>query len=120
MKKVLLSFFCFVALLFVGACEKSPEGQELDGSKIYFFYQTTCPHCHTAAKYIKEKHPSLKIVSRDIRLPGNRQLFDYAVKKYKIGATAGTPLICFDDKYIMGWSDEKAKEFEEYAKPYEK
>lgn len=118
MKKILVAIFCAFSLLLV-ACKKSPEEQELDGSRIYFFYQTTCPHCHDAAKYIKEKHPDLKIVSRDIRLPGNQKLFNYAVKKFKITGMAGTPLICFDGKYIMGWSDNKAQEFEEYVKPYE-
>lgn len=118
MKKILFALLC--ALSFVlSACEKSPEEKELDGSRIYFFYQTTCPHCHDAAKYIKENHPDLKMVSRDVRLPGNQKLFRYAVQKYKIGETAGTPLICFDDDYIMGWSDAKAQEFEKYVKPYE-
>ena len=120
MKKFLVSILCVFSCLFLTACEKSAEEKELDGSRIYFFYQTTCPHCHTAAEYIKEKHPDLKIVARDVRLPGNQKLFSYAVKKYKIGDVAGTPLICFDDKYIMGWSDAKAKEFDELAKPYEK
>lgn len=119
MKKIIFAVMC-ACVLAVSACKKSPEEQELDGGRIYFFYQTTCPHCHDAAKYIKEKHPELKIVSRDIRLPGNQKLFTYAVKKYKIGESAGTPLICFDDKYIMGWSDGKAAEFDEYSKPYEK
>ena len=118
MKNFLFSILCAVSFLFIASCEKYAEEKELDGSRIYFFYQTTCPHCHTAAKYIKENHPDLKIVSRDIRLPGNQNLFRYAVKKYKISEAAGTPLICFDDKYIMGWSDAKAKEFDEYAKTY--
>ena len=119
MNKILVSLLCAFCLL-LAACKKSPEEKELDGSRIYFFYQTTCPHCHDAAKYIKEKHPDLKIVSRDVRLPGNQKLFRYAVKKYKIGEAAGTPLICFKDKYIMGWSDAKAQEFEKYAEPYQK
>ena len=119
MKKIILAFLCFVTLMFT-ACSKSEEEKELDGSKIYFFYQTTCPHCHDAEKYIKENHPDLKIVMRDVRLPGNQKLFNYAVRKYKITGAAGTPLICFDDKYILGWSEETAKEFEYYVKPYEK
>lgn len=120
MKKFLISALCAFSVLFMSACEKSAEEKELDGSRIYFFYQTTCPHCHDAAKYIKENYPDLKMVSRDVRLPGNQKLFSYAVKKYKVGEMAGTPLICFDDKYIMGWSDAKAKEFDEYSKPYRK
>lgn len=119
MKKLIALLFCALSFM-LSACEKSAEEKELDGSRIYFFYQTTCPHCHDAAKYIKEKHPDLKIVSRDVRLPGNQKLFAYAVKKYKINEPAGTPLICFDDEYIMGWSDAKAKEFEVFVKPYEK
>ena len=120
MKKFLFSALCALSVLFMSACEKSAEENELDGSRIYFFYQTTCPHCHDAAKYIKENYPDLNMVSRNVRLPGNQKLFSYAVKKYKIGEMAGTPLICFDDKYIMGWSDAKSKEFDEYSKPYRK
>ena len=119
MKKIAIAMFCMISLM-LSACEKSPEEKELDGSRIYFFYQTTCPHCHDAARYIKENHPKLKMVSRDIRLPENQKLFSYAVKKYKIGQQAGTPLICFDGEYIMGWSDAKAKEFEKLVEPYEK
>ena len=118
MKKIFVAILC-VFLLMLAACKKSPEEQELDGSRIYFFYQTNCSHCHDAAEYIKENHPNLKIVSRDIHLPGNQKLFSYAVKKYKIGRQVGTPLICFGDKYIMGWSETKAAEFEKFVKPYE-
>lgn len=119
MRKLVAAILCMFSLM-LSACEKSLEEKELDGSRIYFFYQTTCPHCHDAAKYIKEKHPNLKMVSRDVRLPGNQKLFSYAVKKYKIGQQAGTPLICFGDEYIMGWSDAKALEFEKLVEPYEK
>ncbi len=119
MKKILLLALCGLSVFLLSSCKKTAEEQELDGSEIYFFYQTTCPHCHDAAKYIKEKHPDLKMVSRDVRMPGNQRLFQYAVKKYKLGDVAGTPLICFDKNYIMGWSENKAKEFEIYVKQYE-
>lgn len=120
MKKFLFTAMCAFSLIFLSSCNKSAEEKELAGDNIYFFYQTTCSHCHDAAKYIKENHPDLKIISRDVRLPGNQKLFQTALRKYKITSSAGTPLICFGDNYIMGWSESKIKKFEEYSKPYKK
>lgn len=117
MKKLLLSILCSVGLFVVTACSDSAD--ELNDDKIYFFYQTTCPHCHDAAQYIKANYPTLnKITSIDIKLPGNMRLFEKAVKKYKITGAKGTPLILMGDKYIMGWSETKQDEFDLYVKPY--
>ena len=91
----------------------------LSENEVYFFYQPTCPHCHRAAEYIKEKHPNLKIKSLDIKTPGNMKLFRQAVKDYKIRTAAGTPLIGMGDSYVMGWGDEEAGAFEEYVSRYD-
>lgn len=119
MKKTLIAALCSVFFVCI-ACSKSNENTGIADSEIYFFYQETCPHCHSAAKYIKEKHPNLKIVSRDVKLPGNNKLFNEALKKYHITGAAGTPLICFKNRYIMGWSESSEAEFDALAKPYEK
>ncbi|MBR1601411.1 MAG: hypothetical protein IJ677_07515 [Alphaproteobacteria bacterium] len=109
-----------LAITFLVACEDKNSVAYLSKSEIYFFYQTTCPHCHTAAQYIKEKHPNLKIKGLDIQMPGNMKLFRQAVKDYNISSAAGTPLIGMGDKYIMGWGDDKEKVFEDYVEEYEK
>lgn len=114
MKKLLLALLCAAATL-VTACSKN---ESLSGDKIYFFYQTSCPHCHDAAKYIKEQHPDLKITALDVKLPGNMRLFQQALEKYGVAGNAGTPFITFGDKYIMGWSDSDKTLFDVYSKPY--
>lgn len=109
-----------VAVVFLTACEDKKSVTYLSKSEVYFFYQTTCPHCHTAAQYIKEKHPNLKVKGLDVKMPGNMKLFQQAVKDYKINTAAGTPLICMGNKYIMGWSDKDAQVFDSNVTQYEK
>lgn len=116
MKKIFFVFFCGLSLLFNAACSNPDE--DLRDDRIYFFYQTTCPHCHDAAQYVKANYPNLKITSLDIKLPGNMRLFEKAIQKYAITGPKGTPLFLLGDKYIMGWSGAKQDEFDLYVKPY--
>lgn len=114
-----VALFC-TAVMFLGACKDKDSVAALSENEIYFFYQVTCPHCHTAAEYIKAKHPNLKVKSLDIKMPGNMKLFQRAVKDYEIKTAAGTPLIGMGDNYVMGWGEREAKAFEEYVTQYEK
>ena len=100
------------------SCGKGNEVATLSQERVYFFYQETCAHCHTAAEYIKEKHPQLKIKALDIKMPGNRRLFDQAARDYGLGNMVGTPLICFGKNYIMGWGDDAPQQFDKYAEDY--
>jgi glutaredoxin len=111
--------FMGCGLLFMTSCNQDDDIMVLSQEDAYFFYQETCPHCHIAADYIKERHPDMRVKALDIKMPGNRRLFESAVKGYKIKGAAGTPLICFGRNYIMGWSDEDPARFDEYAKDYE-
>lgn len=120
MRKILLTILFCLSTFFLNACNDENSVKNLSKNEVYFFYQTTCPHCHTAAQYIKQKHPGLSVKSFDIRMPGNMKLFQRAVKEYKITTAAGTPLIGMGDNYIMGWGDDKAGMFEEYVQQYEK
>ncbi|MBQ8481571.1 MAG: hypothetical protein IJ532_03470 [Alphaproteobacteria bacterium] len=117
LRRLLVVLFGLVAV-FLTACEDKNSVTYLSKEEVYFFYQTTCPHCHDAAKYIKEKHPDLKVKGLDVQMPGNMKLFRQAVKDYKITSAAGTPLIAMGDVYIMGWGDDKEKKFEEYVTKY--
>lgn len=117
--KLFIAVFCTV-IMFLCACKDSNSITVLSENEVYFFYQTTCPHCHTAAEYIKEKHPNIKVKSFDIKMPGNLNLFQQAVKDYKIETAAGTPLIGMGDNYVMGWGDNQITAFEEYVVRYEK
>ncbi|MBR1825065.1 MAG: hypothetical protein IJ770_00560 [Alphaproteobacteria bacterium] len=113
-------FICLsiAGVLFLSACQKKEDIITLSEQEIYFFYQEGCPHCHTAAEYIKEKHPELKLKSLDIAMPGNRRMFQQAAQAYKLGASVGTPLICFGKQYVMGWGPDSPRRFELYAKKY--
>lgn len=117
LRKLLTSLFS-ISILFLTSCNDENSLQNLSKNEIYFFYQETCPHCHTAAQYIKEKYPDLKVKGLDIKMPGNMKLFQQAVRDYKISTAAGTPLIGMGDRYIMGWGDEEVKAFDEYVGSY--
>lgn len=103
-----------VAVMVMSGCSR----ENLSDDTVYMFYQTSCPHCHDAEKYIMEKYPNLAISGKDIKYPGNRRLFEDALQKYKITGAAGTPLILLGKHYIMGWSSEKAVQFDAYVKPF--
>ena len=117
MNKLFSALLCALGLFVTTACSNSST-EELSQDKIYFFYQTTCPHCHDAAKYIKANYPTLKITSLDIKLPGNMKLFEKAVKKYNITGPTGTPLFIMGNNYLMGWVNSEHARFDLYVKPY--
>lgn len=105
----------FVPLL--SACNKE-ETNKLDPNKVYFFYQSTCPHCHHALEYINHSAPEvrLEMISVD---GANNDLFIQCVEKFNLPMDSiGTPLICMGDNYLMGWSPEYEVKFDEYVAPY--
>lgn len=118
-RKILASVIAGCGLLCVAACDDGDEVINLSKEEAFFFFQEGCSHCHVAADYVKEHHPDMRIKALDIKMPGNRRLFERAIKNYKIKGAAGTPLICFGQNYIMGWSDVDPIRFDEYAKDYE-
>lgn len=118
MKKIFFFVWMLFSFVLISACSNASDSNELEADKIYFFYQTTCSHCHDAAKYIKKNYPTLKITALDIKLPGNMKLFEKAVKKYNVTKAAGTPLFCFGKNYIMGWGNEEQNLFDHYVKTY--
>ncbi len=114
MKKLFAIFAC--AICFFG-CDKT-EKVFLDSQKVYFFYSSTCPHCHEAIEYINDVAPGLELEIFEVRGVG-RDLFLQCVEKFDIpGDVIGTPLICMGDNYIMGWSPVEAVKFDEYVKPF--
>ena len=118
LRKLLICVYCLGGLLLAG-CDNRDNIETLSQNEVYFFYQESCPHCHTAAEYIKSNYPHLKIKSLDIKMPGNRRMFQAAAKTYKVGFAAGTPLICFGKDYIMGWGADAPAQFDLFAKKYQ-
>ena len=119
MKKFLLSLICVVSLL--SACQEHQNTQsstEISADKIYFFYSNSCPHCHDAIAYLNKNHPDLKLSMENVSTQRGYELLFKCAEKFNLGNRIGTPLFCMGDKYIMGWSDNNAAQFEEYVKPY--
>lgn len=119
MKKILLSLIFVTSLL--GACQEhstTTAPQELSPNTIYFFYSNSCPHCHDAIAYLNKHHPNLKLSMENISTQQSYELLFKCAEKFDLGNRIGTPFFCMGDKYIMGWSDRNAAQFEEYVKPY--
>ena len=120
MLRKLFACFCGLCVLFLASCKNENDITTLSKNEVYFFYQEACQHCHHAADYIHANYPNLAVKSLDIKMPGNMRLFEEAVRTYKIGSVAGTPLICFGKNYIMGWGDDDPKRFDTYVADYNK
>ena len=114
----------FAGILMIGACQQEKQTaaslEEISDSEIYFFYQTTCPHCHHAADYIKQKYPNLKMQNLDVRVRQNFDLFLKCAQKFNLpNDSLGTPLICMGNHYIMGWSSADANKFDIYVRRFQ-
>lgn len=122
--KRFLNIFVVLLPLFLCSCnddsnQKPQSVTEISNSEIYFFYQNSCPHCHHAADYIKQKYPHLKINALDVANKDNLNLFLKCVYKFKLDKSKlGTPLFCMGNHYIMGWSDTDAKKFDSYVQHF--
>lgn len=101
-----------------GNAAPAKEESGLADNKIYFFYYNECPFCHDAMDYINAKYPDLKITMINIHNPGGYELLVECARKFNLGRSVGTPLFCMGNKYLMGWSDESPRQFDEYVKPY--
>ena len=88
---------------------------ELASDKIYFFTYKNCPHCKLADRYIKQRHPTLKVERIDISGVQNTLLYLECAAKHGLGETAGTPLLCIGDDYIKGWDENAPKRFDAYV-----
>ena len=121
MKKIFLFVGILIALgvwFFVKATQAVPVN-EIQDDKIYVFIQSGCPHCWAAEKYLKEKHPNLKVELRDISEERNRMMFFGCGAKFGLNKLKmGTPLFCMGKNYILGWDSTSEKVFDDYAKDF--
>jgi glutaredoxin len=116
--KKFLTILLGICWLLTGCGQNTADSEVCDGRQIYFFYQTSCSHCHEAAKYIKNKYPHLNIMALDVQQKKNFALLQKAAHKYQVSDRIGTPLICFGDEYIMGWSERNKRLFDLYVQPF--
>ncbi len=121
MKKIFFSLFVLIAVL-CGCDNQTSNNQavktSLSDDKVYFFYYNECPYCHEAMDYINQKYPNLPITMVNIHNAGGYKLLIECAKKYNLGNNVGTPLFAMGSKYMMGWSADSPKQFDEYIKPY--
>ena len=96
----------------------SAQTNNLDPEKLYFFYSDTCPHCHDALQYIDSAYPNLKMSMVNVTNNTGLELLLRCARKFKLGNSVGTPLFCLKDKYVMGWSAQNQKLFDELVKTY--
>lgn len=94
------------------------ETAALDDGKIYFFYYNECPYCHDAIDYIDRQYPNLNMAMVNIHVGNGFELFKACGEKFRLGNSIGTPLFCMGGKYLMGWSENNVRKFDEYVKPY--
>ena len=124
MRKLVVIIGCLLGAFFwvrSASLKAAVEAVEIREDEIYFFTQATCPHCQAASLYLKGKYPDLDIKEREISNPTYQLEFWACGKKFGLSKwRMGTPLFCMGSHYIMGWSDESIKEFEQYLKEFQK
>jgi len=80
-------------------------------TKLYFFYGITCPHCQKAETFLdqlKEKYPSLEIISYEVfENPDNAKLFQKLLKDAGQDQAIMVPTIFIADKIIIGYDTYK-------------
>lgn len=117
MKRFSKLFIMCLGVCILAACGGNDENK-LNPDKVYFFYQSTCPHCHHALEYINRTAPDVPIEILSVDGTG-RDLFIQCVEKFDLPRDAiGTPLICMGDNYLMGWAPEYEVQFDQYIAPY--
>lgn len=95
------------------------SGCDYSSQEIQFFTHEGCPYCAKALKYIQINYPKLPVKVMEISTPGNMRKFVECANKFHLDKqNLGTPLICINNHYIMGWSSENQKKFNDYIQPY--
>ncbi len=113
-------FFYLLIVSFLTMAGQAKAEEEISADKIYFFTYDGCPYCQTANEHINKTHTNLNIEKIDIYKPGGMYLFKKCAKKFNLGRNIGTPLFCMGNDYIMGWSEDNQKRFDELSVHFKK
>ena len=90
-----------------------------EAQSVTFFTHEGCPYCEKALQYIHLNYPKLPMRVLEVTQPENMVNLMRCVQRFKLDSKKiGTPLICMDKHYIMGWSEEEQNLFNEYVKSY--
>ena len=71
--------------------------------KVKVYSTPTCPYCHRAKDYLKEKNISFE----DIDVSVNREAAD---EMMKISGQMGVPVITVDDEVVVGFDKNRLEE----------
>ncbi len=114
MKKYLFALLILPIILL--GCSRQEDN--FSPNKLYFFYSDTCPHCHDALEHIDAQYPNINLTMVNIANKGGLELLVQAAQKFKLGNRVGTPLFVWKNQYIMGWSPQNKKLFDQLAQAY--
>ena len=105
------------ALLFIISCDTHKrQDVEINDNDIYFFIQTNCSHCHTAIKFVNDKYPDLNVRMENLANEESLDLFIKCAEKFNLDKSRlGTPLVCMNKNYILGWGPTKEAEFSKFV-----
>lgn len=123
MKKLLLNLILVLFISTFARAQMTPiyQSDKIDNDVIYFFTKDDCRYCNHAATYISLKYPTLKIEFKDIAKKENIELMINCAEKFQLGKRKlGTPLICMGQNYILGWSPQDEKKFDDYLLNFQK
>jgi cytochrome c biogenesis protein CcdA/glutaredoxin len=78
---------------------------------MYFFYSTTCSHCHAESVFltrIEPRYPSLEIKSLAVDIsPSNANLMKQFMEAHNVSSTAGVPQTYIGDAVVLGYTDDE-------------
>ena len=126
MKKINLIIFALMTML-LSSCmfdlENGTDYSLIDNSQsvITFLHSPTCGNSCAAKKYVDETYPNAAIRYIDVDLEGNRMYLKAAKQDYGLGKNGqqiDTPVICFGNEYISGWTYEKRQLLDIYIQHY--
>ena len=106
-------------ILLAAACTSPAPAPNLETGQIYLFYRNGCPYCEAAENFIAANYPGLPLRKINVATFPGRRLYFRCVEKFNLNQEhLGTPLICTDNTYILGWSEQAAYQFGRSVRPY--
>lgn len=100
--------FCFCLMIYIVNWDYIVGGRGGLTLEIHIFYKDECPYCDNAIQYISNNYIRKKYVITDYDVDVKKELFS-RVKTYFAIEEDNLPLIVINDKYIIGYDEEKIK-----------
>ncbi len=111
MKKILLTVFTFICLLF-----SAQQALAAEKTTVYFFWGEGCPHCAVEKPFLEEmeqKYPQLEVKSFETyKNKENMEVFEQVAQAYGIQASGVPTTFIGDYDPIVGFADYMADDLE--------